>query len=177
MRRNEYFILDLTFCLHTGTISGVDKKYEHDYEEAMAALEKALHKREAVEREIVSLQKRVEALEVLMDKTPLVDNEGITRNRPWFGPGVSEEQLKARVSVHLLTPTVTERVRNLLSVVGGPLTCGEIHDKLKQLGVELREKTNPWALIHGICRRLVSQGFAREVDKDGRKAWMLAAEK
>jgi len=85
--------------------------------------------------------------------------------------------MKARMTVAVVKPTVTERVRHLLSVVDGPLTSGEIHEKLKQLGVQLAEKANPWALIHGICRRLVDQGFAREVDKDGRKAWVLATKK
>lgn len=140
------------------------KTYEKDYEATTAELETALHKREQIDLEIRSLQERVHALEILI--------------RADY-PHKSREVIHADITVesaivNLIQPPVTERVRGLLMASKVPLTTGEIREKLAQLGEPLSAKTNPWALIHGICRRLVDQEFAREVEKDGRKAWVLA---
>lgn len=130
----------------------------------MAALTTALHKREQLDAEIESLFKRKDALETL-----------IQADYPHKGRQVLERNTTvASAIVNLIQPTVTGKIRSLLALSSVPLTSGEIHEKLKAVGEPLSEKTNPWALIHGICRRLVDQKFAREVDKDGRKAWALA---
>jgi hypothetical protein len=142
--------------------------YEKDYEKSTAALHAALQKREQLDVEINSLQKRIDALETLISAD--------------YPPGegrivLDQINTPAQLIVNVLAPRATQRVRGLLMAAAEPLTSGEIHEKLKHLGLELSEKMNPWALIHGICRRLVSQGFAREVDKDGRKAWIIANER
>jgi hypothetical protein len=140
------------------------KSYEKDYEETMAALETALHKRDKIDVEIQSLGERVKALETL-----------IRADYPHKGRHVIDQNTTpAQAIVNLIQPTVTERVRGLLIAANVPLTSAEIYEKLKQVGETLNPKTNPWALIHGICRRLVDQQFAREVEKDGRKAWVVA---
>jgi|SRR5579859_6825955 len=140
------------------------KNYEHDYEDTAAALDKALQSREQIDLEIKSLQERIQALETL-----------IRGDYPHKGREVlTADMSPASAIVNLIQPTLTERVRGLLMASKTPLSSGEIREKLAQLGEPLREQTNPWALIHGICRRLVDQGFAREGEKDGRKAWVLA---
>lgn len=139
------------------------KSYEEDYEKTMAALESALHKREQIDDQIKSLGERMRALEVL-----------IRADYPHKGRIVIDANTTpASAVVNLIQPTVTERVRGLLTASSIPLTSGEIYEKLKGMGENLNPKANPWALIHGICRRLVDQEFAREVDKDGRKAWVV----
>ena len=130
----------------------------------MDALTSALHKRERIDAEIKAIQARAHALETLIGadykhKGRIVLDQSTT---------------KAEAIVNLILPGATEKVRGLLALKRAPLTTREIHEYLKQLDEPLSEKTNPWALIHGICRRLVEQGFAREVDKDGRKAWVIA---
>jgi hypothetical protein len=140
------------------------KNYEHDYQVKMAALERALHKREQLDLEIKSLQEQVSALETL-----------IRAAYPHKGQLVLDQNTTpAQALVNVAEPQITARVRGLLMASKDPLTSGEIHEKLRGLGWDLREKSNPWALIHGICRRLVDQKFAQEVDKGGRKAWTVA---
>jgi len=130
----------------------------------MAAKEAALRRIEQINVEIDGLDARIGALETL-----------IRADYPHKGKRVLDKgTTPVQALVNVLQPKVTERVRGLLTAANGPLTCGEIHDELKQLGLDLQPKSNPWALIHGICRRLVDQQFAREVDKGGRKAWVLA---
>ena len=141
------------------------KAYEKDYEETIAALEAALHKRDDIDSRISTLQQRVHALETLIradypDKGKLV---------------LRSDTTPASAMVNVVTPEITELVRRLLAYVRKPLTSGEIYERLQQDGAGLNPKANPWALIHGICRRLVDQGFAQEEDKDGRKAWVLAS--
>jgi len=132
------------------------KSYEKDYADTMAEIE-------AVLRKLDALQTRANALKTL-----------IQADYPHKGKQVVDKDMTpAQALVNVAEPRVTERVRGILTAWGGPLTCGEIHDRLKLTGMDLHAKSNPWALIHGICRRLVDQSFAREVDKDGRKAWML----
>ncbi len=130
----------------------------------MAALDTALRKREQIDVEINRLQARAHALETL-----------ISTGYPHKGRIVLDgSTTPASAVVNLIQPTVTDRVRGLLMASSVPLTSGEINDRLRQLGEVLNQKANPWALIHGICRRLVDQNFAREVAKDGRKAWVIA---
>jgi|SRR5579872_2054820 hypothetical protein len=138
--------------------------YEKDYADTMAAKEAALRKVEQINVEINALDERIRALETL-----------IRADYPHKGRLVLDQSTTVALSiVNVLQPRATDRVRGLLMATNGPLTSGEIHEKLKLLGLDIGEKANPWALIHGICRRLVDQGFAREVEKDGRKAWVLA---
>jgi hypothetical protein len=136
------------------------KSYEGDHEETTAALEALLRKREQIDAEIESLQERLRALETL-----------IRISYP------DKDRLPAKVDPAVVVVTnmkVTEKVRGLLMASNGPLTSGEIQEKLGQLGWDAKSQgSNPWALIHGICRRLVEQGFAKEVDKGGRKAWVV----
>lgn len=139
------------------------KGYEADYKETTAALEAALRKHEEIASEIESLQERLRALETL-----------IRISYP------DKDRLPVKVDPAVIVVTnmrITEGVRGLLMASNGPLTSGEIQEKLLQSGWRaMSESSNPWALIHGICRRLVEQGFAREVDKGGkggRKAWVI----
>jgi hypothetical protein len=138
--------------------------YEKDYEATMAAKEAALRKIDQLNVEIDGLDERIRALETL-----------IRADYPHKGKQVLDrDTTPAQAIVNVVQPRSTERVRGLLTAASGPLTSGEIHERLKQLGLDLYPQSNPWALIHGICRRLVDQQFAREVEKDGRKAWVLA---
>lgn len=130
----------------------------------MAAKEAALRKIEEINVEINGLDERIRALETL-----------IRADHPHKGKQVlDKDTTPVQALVNVVKPRVTERVRGLLTAANGPLTSGEIHDRLKQLGWDLPPKSNPWALIHGICRRLVEQQRAREVDKNGRKAWVIS---
>ncbi|MFZ3264347.1 MAG: hypothetical protein WA172_10130 [Terriglobales bacterium] len=119
---------------------------------------------DALYRKIDSLEQRKGALEILLRDA-----------YPHKGRHVIDENTSAaQAIVNVLQPRMTERVKGLLMASSVPLTSGDIHEQLKPLGLVLEAKSNPWALIHGICRRLVDQQFAREVDKDGRKAWIRA---
>jgi hypothetical protein len=143
------------------------KYYEKDYEDTMSALTAALQKRDRLDEEIQRLLTRKDALEKLIES-----------DYPYKGEYVLfEGQSPASALVNLVQPTVTQRVRGILTASKYPLTSGEINEQLKNLGEVLNERANPWALIHGICRRLVDQGFAAEVEKDGRKAWVLSTSK
>jgi hypothetical protein len=137
------------------------KSYEGDYKETTAALEALLRKREQIDAEIECFEERLRALETL-----------IRISYP------DKDRLPAKVDPAVLIVTnmkVTERVRGLLMAANGPLTSGEIQEKLRLLGWDAKSQgSNPWALIHGICRRLVEQGFAKEMDKAGRKSWMVS---
>ena len=127
------------------------------------ALESALRKHSELADEINGLQARVDALSKLIET-----------DYPHKGRLVIyRDQSPASAIVNVIQPTVTERVRGILMAANLPLTSGEINEHLKQLGQVLNPKANPWALIHGICRRLVDQGFAREVEKSGHKAWVI----
>jgi hypothetical protein len=141
------------------------KPYEADYEATMTALQGALKKREEIDGEIASLMERKEALETLIraaypDKGRLV---------------LDQTSSTASATVNVAQPRITEAVKGILMASKEPLTSAEIHARLPQLGWKLDPKSNPWALIHGIGRRLVDQQFAREVDKGGRKAWVRAS--
>jgi hypothetical protein len=87
---------------------------------------------------------------------------------------VYQGQSPASAVVNVLKPQITERVKGVLMASQEPLTSAEIYEALKRFHVNLNPKGNPWALIHGICRRLADQKFAREVVKDNRKAWLRA---
>jgi hypothetical protein len=139
------------------------KSYEQDYEETMEAMQAALRKRDQIDTQIQTLQKRIEALEVLI-------REDYPHKRKLV---LDQNTTPMQAVVNVLQPQITEMVRNLFKLTGAPLTSGEIYDKLQQFGAGLGSRSNPWALIHGICRRLVDQGFAKEVDKNGKKAWVI----
>lgn len=140
------------------------KNYEADYEETMATMETALRKREKIDAEIDTLQQRIRALETLIQMADPHKDRLVLDQKTAVDPAV----------VVVAKMRVTERVRGLLMVANGPLTSGEIQAKLRMFGWNTgSEGSNPWALIHGICRRLVEQGFAKEVVKGGRKAWVV----
>jgi hypothetical protein len=140
------------------------KYYEKDYEVTSAALESALRRHAQLADEINALHSRRETLRHL-----------IKADYPYKGRNVIyHDQSAASAIVNNIEAAVTERVRGVLMAAKFALTSGEINEHLKQLGEVLNPKANPWALIHGICRRLVDQGFAREVEKDGHKAWIIA---
>jgi hypothetical protein len=145
--------------------------YERDHEDTLAALQKAIQKREQIDVEIEALNRRLQALETLIETGPM--SAKISGKTTVTGT-LTAAATPAQDFVIRLRPQVTERVRGLLYAASGALTSGDIYEELKRLGTPLQEKSNPWALIHGICRRLVEQGFAREVEKDGRKAWATA---
>jgi hypothetical protein len=139
--------------------------YDKDYEATMTALTTALHKREQIDAEINALQKRAHALETLIGADYKHKGRIV----------IDQDTTAAGEIVNLIMPGATERIRGLLALKRVPLTSAEIRGYLNQLNEPLvNEKSNPWALIHGICRRLVEQGFAREVDKNGHKAWVVA---
>jgi hypothetical protein len=141
-----------------------NKGYEEDYEETMAALNAAIELRDRTEGQIAALSERVEALEILIHK-----------DYPHKGRlVVYQGQSPASAVVNVLKPQITERVKGVLMASQEPLTSAEIYEALKRFHVNLNPKGNPWALIHGICRRLADQKFAREVVKDNRKAWLRA---
>jgi hypothetical protein len=138
------------------------KPYEADYESTMTALQAAIEKREQIDAEIASLSERKEALETL-----------IRAAYPHKGRLVLDQNISsAPARVNVIQPRVTEAVKGILMASKEPLTSAEIHERLPQFGWTMDPKANPWALIHGIGRRLVDQQFAREVDKGGRKAWV-----
>jgi hypothetical protein len=137
------------------------KKYEEDYEETMSALNAAIEHRDRLDAEISALSERAEALETLLRRK---DGKIMWEQ----GDGQSS------AVVNMLKPMITPRVKGVLMAAQEPLTSAEIYEELKRFHVNLDPKGNPWALIHGICRRLVDQKFAREVIKDNRKAWIRA---
>jgi hypothetical protein len=138
------------------------KAYEKDYEATMTALDTAVRKRDQLDTEIASLTERKEALETL-----------IRAAYPHKGRLILDQQTSgASAMVNVSQPKVTEAVKGILMASKEPLTSAEINERLPQFGWKLDPKANPWALIHGIGRRLVDQQFAREVDKGGRKAWV-----
>ncbi|MGA8622463.1 MAG: hypothetical protein WB660_28570 [Candidatus Sulfotelmatobacter sp.] len=140
------------------------KTYEADYEATMTALQAAIQKRDQIDGEIASLSDRKEALETL-----------IRAAYPHKGRLVLDENMSSVSAVaNVAQPRVTEAVKGILMASKEPLTSAEIHERLPQFGWKLDPKSNPWALIHGIGRRLVDQQFAREVEKGGRKAWVRA---
>lgn len=140
------------------------KEYEKDYEDTVAAYEALAHKQDQIATEMAALIERMRALETLIG--------GAYPNKGRIVLDKSTTAASARVNV--VQPRVTEAVKGVLMASREALTSGEIHEKLRLSGWDLAPKSNPWALIHGICRRLVDQQFAREVDKDGRKAWIRA---
>lgn len=132
------------------------KTYEKDYADTDAEIEELLHK-------IDALYTRRNALKTL-----------IQADYPHKGRLILDQSTTpVQALVNVAEPRVTARVRGILTAYHAPLTCGEIHERLKEAGLDLHAKSNPWALIHGICRRLVDQKFAREVEKDGKKAWVV----
>jgi hypothetical protein len=138
------------------------KKYEEDYEETMSALNAAIEHRDRLDAEISTLTERLQALETLLRK-----------DYPHKGRLVAYQgQSPASAEVNVFKPQITPRVKGVLMAAQEPLTSAEIYEELKRFHVNLNPKGNPWALIHGICRRLVDQKFAREVVKDNRKAWI-----
>jgi hypothetical protein len=148
------------------------KKYEADYEDAMATLTLTLQKREQLDEKIESLTERIDALETLIRNA---DPHKAAAAAGRFV--IDQSDTSAQVLVNHIKPQVTQRVRGLLDAAGGPLTCAEINDQLHQLGWQLGPDAQPLALIFGIGRRLVQQGFAVLVEKNGRKAWVRARSK
>jgi hypothetical protein len=140
------------------------KDYEDDWKEAKDAMDAAVQKRNQLENDIAILHERVTALETLM-------RSGSTRKGRMV---LDQNTTEVSAVINVIQPRVTEAVKGVLMASREALTSGEIHEKLKLSGWDLSPKSNPWALIHGICRRLVDQQFAREVDKGGRKAWIRA---
>ena len=136
--------------------------YEDDYEKTMGELQKAIQEQERIETHVVTLQKRLAALETLIRlDDPLAGRQILT-----------QDTSPSQAMVRLVVPQTTDEVRRVLVAACRPLTSSQILAELKHMGVEFAERANPWALIHGICRRLVQQSFAEETTNDnGQKAW------
>jgi len=138
--------------------------YEKDYEATMAAKGAALQKIEQISTEVDALDERLHALETL-----------IRADYPHKGKlALDKDVTPIQALVNVVQPKTTERVRGILTAAGAPLTVAEICDRLKRDGLDLGTRSNPWAFVHTICRRLVEQGFAREGQKGSRKAWIAA---
>jgi hypothetical protein len=146
------------------------KDYEKDYLATMATLAAALQKREKLDEEIESLQRRVSALETLIEQD---DRHKDDRREGKFV--VDQQTNAAEATVNVIKPQVTERVKGLLMAANGPLTSGEIVAQLKQLGWTLGTEGQPLALVFGIGRRLTDQRLAKRVEKNGKIAWVWAA--
>ena len=113
------------------------------------------------ETEIQALNRRVEALEVLVRLGyPFQDGYVDVKTLGWA---------QARVAV--VKPNVTQKIKQIMTAFEGPFTSGELREKLLQLGWTFTAESNPWALIHTICRNLIRQGFARQVFKGEHRAW------
>jgi hypothetical protein len=143
--------------------------YEDDLKKALAEYEAVLVKHEQArlemeeqhETELSSLQQRVEALETLVRLSyPYPD-----------GHADFKTVTPAQAHVAVIKPDVTQKIRRILTVSDEALTSSDLRAKLQRVGWKLSEASNPWALIHTICRNLVRQGFARPVMKGNRKAW------
>lgn len=138
------------------------KDYEKDWTEATAMLNEALRKREGLDMTIETLSERVAALETLIR----------TSDRHKGRMVLDEQTTPAEAAVNVAQPQVTDRVRHLLSAADGrSLTASELLAQLRQLGWTVAPEGQPLAFMYGIGRRLVQQGFAVRVDKDGRVAW------
>jgi hypothetical protein len=140
------------------------KTYEADLKATDDMLNDLHQKRDHIEAEIALLTKRRDALEVLLKA------DYHHKGRQVIDRNMSE----ASALVNVIQPRITDVVKGILMASKEPLTSSEIYEKLPQFGWTIEAKSNPWALIHGIGRRLVSQQFAKEVYKDNRKAWIRA---
>lgn len=140
------------------------RTYEADYRAGEDLLNQLTQKRDQIEAEISLLVKRQDALRVL-----------IQADYPHKGRHVIDQNTSAMSAlVNVIQPRITDVVKGILMASKEPLTSSEIYEKLPQFGWTIEAKNNPWALIHGIGRRLVDQQFAKEVYKDNRKAWIRA---
>ena len=124
-------------------------------------LNEMLRKREDLDGKIEMLSERVDALETLIR----------TKDRHKGKLILDQQSTPAEATVNVAQPQVTDKVRGLLAAASGPLTASEILDGLKRLGWTFGPEGQPLAFMYGIGRRLVQQGFAVRVDKNGRVAW------
>lgn len=138
------------------------KTYEADLRDTEKALDTLEKKRIEMEAEMEALSERKDAL------LTLIQAEYPHKGRLVIDQNMSD--VSARVNV--IQPRVTEAVKGILMASKEALTSAEIYEKLPQFGWKIEPSANPWALIHGIGRRLVAQQFAKQVYKDGRKAWI-----
>lgn len=138
------------------------KDYEQDLMDATARRTEMLLKREELDTKIETLSERIDALETLVR----------TNDRHKGRMILDQQSTPAEAMVNVAQPQVTDRVRHLLSAADGrPLTASELLAQLKQLGWTISPDGQPLSFMYGIGRRLVQQGFAVRVEKNGRVAW------
>src|SRR5271166_1579473 len=94
---------------------------EKDYEEMRTALAAAHHKRERLDAQILILDKRIRALEMLIEHDPQKGRVAL-----------DGDTTSASAMVSVPKPTMTATVRSLLTFANVPLTAGEICEKFKE---------------------------------------------
>ena len=146
------------------------KNYESDLTKAQTELNATIQRQEqerlAMEeqhqKEIGALQQRVDALEVLVRLSyPHPDYHIETRTAT-----------AQQVYVAHIKPTLTQKVRQIMTASDDAFSSAELREKLQQLGWNFGDRANPWATIHTVCRNLVRQGFAVESLRGIQKVWM-----
>jgi hypothetical protein len=126
--------------------------YQDDYE-------KISKEAEAVGRHLLSLQRRMAALQVL-----------IAEGKP--GARSKDQDSAATVLEAFTAPRIADRIRGILAASSpAALTVREIRDELRHAGTDLSKQSNPAGTIGSVCASLVDQGFALAQKKDGRNAW------
>ena len=131
----------------------------HDYEKDR---QQAIDERASLLERLEIVCQRIDALETLIR----------TNDRHKGKLVLDQMTTPAEADVNVAQPQVTESVRGLLTAANGPLTGSELLAQLKQLGWDLGPGSQALSFMYGIGRRLVQQGFATRVEKNGRMAWV-----
>lgn len=135
--------------------------YQQEYDKAAAEMKKALQDLQAAEARVLSLQRQMAALHVLM-----------WEGKPEAERTAAEAQM-VEVSMKVIGATrrPADQIRRIFARTAGPLTTNELREELRRVGCDLSKQANPSGTIGAVCARLKEQGVIKLVRKDGRKAW------
>lgn len=136
--------------------------YQEDYERAAAEMKIAAEELRKAEIRVMSLQKRMAALVALI----ALDKPEAEHNADEKWALTKETQAWMNTS-----PRIADQIRLMLANSADAMTVKEIRAALRATGMDLSAQANPASTIGSVCGRLVEQGFAEELSKNGRKAW------
>ncbi len=135
--------------------------YQQEYDKAAAEMKEALRDFQAAEARVLSLQRRMAALHVLM-----YEGKPESERTP-----ADAEMVKPSMKVVGATSRPADHLKRIFARTDGPLTTKELRAELRKVGCDLSKQANPSGTIGAVCARLVDQGVIKETKKDGRKAW------
>jgi hypothetical protein len=141
--------------------------YQQDFDKLKPEMEDAVREFQAAEARVVSLQRRMAALHLLIYEGKPESERSLNSNEA----RAAAEMARISALVVGATSKPADHLRRIFARSKGPLTVKELRQELRHVGCDLAKQANPSGTIGAICARLIEQGVIKPTKKGSLNAW------